>query len=130
MLCTDLFLVWCLTPFSTVLKLYRGGLCTYQCFLGVLLLVFRRIFFPSHWLLSHITIVETVDGQWGERTESCRNDYHKSSERILAKPGIEPTTSCSEVLYATPWGLACYMRKKGDAHKTIFSFFLYLLISF
>ena len=32
--------------------------------------------------------------QW-ERNESCLNHYHKSSERILAKPGIEPLTSCS-----------------------------------
>ena len=29
-----------------------------------------------------------------ERNESCRNDYHKSSERILAEAGIESATSC------------------------------------
>ena len=27
-----------------------------------------------------------------ERIESCRNDYHQSSGRILAKPEIEPAT--------------------------------------
>ena len=31
----------------------------------ILLTVLRTIFFPSHWLLSHITIVETMDS--GER---------------------------------------------------------------
>ena len=32
-----------------------------------------------------------------ERNESCGNDYHQSSETILAKPGIEPATSCSQI---------------------------------
>ena len=31
-----------------------------------------------------------------------RNDYHQSSERILAEPGIEPDT-CSQVRNATEW---------------------------
>ena len=51
--------MFCLTPFSTVFQLYSGGQCTYPCFPGVLLTI--TIFFPSHWLLSHITIVETTD---------------------------------------------------------------------
>ena len=29
------------------------------------------------------------------------NDYHQSSERILAEPEIEPTSSCSQVPYST-----------------------------
>ena len=28
---------WCLSPFSTVFLLYRGGQCTYPCFRGILL---------------------------------------------------------------------------------------------
>ena len=95
--------------------------CTYPCFPGVLSTIFfpshwllshitiaaasapihdfleyflpilRSIFFPSHWLLSHITIVENLDR---ERNESCRNNYHQSSDRILTESGIEPATSC------------------------------------
>ena len=40
-----------------------------------------------------------------ERNESCRNDYHQSSEGILAKPGMEPATSCSQVRKATNWAM-------------------------
>ena len=47
--------------------------------------VLRTMFFPSHWLLSHITTVERERGM-----KSCGNDYHQSAERILAEPGIEP----------------------------------------
>ena len=36
-----------------------------------------------------------------EGNEACRNDYHQSSERILAEPGIEPATSYSKVRNAT-----------------------------
>ena len=63
----DWLIVWCLTPFSTVLQLHRGGQYTYPCIPGVLLTdtSHRLIFFPSHWLLSHVTIIETTDS--GER---------------------------------------------------------------
>ena len=33
----DQLIVWCLTLFSTVFQLYRGGQCTYPCFPGALL---------------------------------------------------------------------------------------------
>ena len=36
--------------------------------------------------------------------EFCRSDHHLSEERILAELGIEPVTSCSQVLYVTDWG--------------------------
>ena len=36
------------------------------------------------------------NGQRWERNESGRYDYHQSSERILAEPGIEPATPCSQ----------------------------------
>ena len=65
-----------------------------DAFLEFLKPVLGTIFFLSHWLLSHKTIVEKMDS--GERKiESFRNDYHQSSERILGEPGIEPATSCS-----------------------------------
>ena len=57
---SDWLIVWCLTPFSTVFQLYHGGQCTYPCFVGVLLTSALTVFFPSHWLLSHLTIVETT----------------------------------------------------------------------
>ena len=41
------------------------------------------------------------NGQLSYKNESSCNDYHQSSERILAKPGIEPATSCSQAQYAT-----------------------------
>ena len=43
------------------------------------------------------------NGKLWEGNESCRNDYHQSSERILAKQGIEPATYCSKVQYAIDW---------------------------
>ena len=48
-------------PFSKVFKSYRGRQCTYPCFLEAFKPVLNTIFFPSHWLLSHTTIVETTD---------------------------------------------------------------------
>ena len=40
-------------------------------------------------------------GQRRERNESCLNDFHQSSERILAELGIEPATSYSLARYTT-----------------------------
>ena len=61
--------------------------------------VLHTIFVPSLWLLSYITIVETID-KW-ERNVSCGNDYHQSLDKMLAELEIEPKISCSQVLYAT-----------------------------
>ena len=75
--------------------------CTNQCIPGVLLtstphntsdLSKPLAAFPNHHFRNN--------GQWRERNESCRNDYHKSSKRILAEPGIEPAIPCSQVLEA------------------------------
>ena len=52
--------------------------------------VLSTIFFPNHWLLSHITIVKTMDS--GE-SETNHNSYHQYLERLLPKPGIEPPFS-------------------------------------
>ena len=79
-----------------------------DAFLEFLKPVLGTILFLSHWLLSQITIVKTMDS--GERKfESCRNDYHQSSERILGEPEIEPATSCSHVLPKEQWGTAPQM---------------------
>ena len=55
----------------------------------------------SAFLLNH----SWNNGQPWERNESCCNDYHQSSERIFAKPRIEPATSCSQVPNATDWAM-------------------------
>ena len=53
-------------PFSIVFQLFHGGQSPYPYFPVVLLTsTFCIIFSPSHWLLSHITIVKTMDS--GER---------------------------------------------------------------
>ena len=95
----DWLIVWCLTPFSTVFQLYRGGQCIYQCFPGVL-------FGTPHDILSKPLAAFPHNhcrnnGQRLDRNESCRKDYHQSAERILAEPGIEPATSCSQIRNAT-----------------------------
>ena len=44
-----------------IYDVHRGGQCTYPCFPGVLLSSNLHIILPNHWLLSHISIVETMD---------------------------------------------------------------------
>ena len=98
-----IYLLKCLKPFSTVFQIYRGGQCTFPCFSGVLLTSI------PHYTLSKPQAAFPLNhcrnnGQRLERNESCRNDYHQSSERILAEPWIEPATSCSQVRNATDYG--------------------------
>ena len=63
--------------------------------------VLRRIFFPSHWLLFHMTVVETMNT--GERLlNPVAMTIINPRKKILAGPEIEPMTSCSQALnYAT-----------------------------
>ena len=77
-------IVQCVTPFSTAFQLYRRGQCTYPCFCGVLLTSTPRNIlsmplaaFPNNYCRNN--------GQRWDRNESCRNDYHQSSERILVE---------------------------------------------
>ena len=79
-----------------------------DAFLEFLKPVLGTIFFLSHWLLSCITIVETM-GSGERKFESCRNYCHQSSERILGDPGIEPATTCSHVLLSQQRGSARQM---------------------
>ena len=79
---------------STFIFQVPSNNCLFTIFsniISVLLPVLRTILCSSHWLLSHITIVETKDSY----------ENHQSSERILTEPVIEPLTSCSQVHYAT-----------------------------
>ena len=57
------------------------------------------MFFQNHWLLSHITIVETMDN--GERRMNPVAMTIICPQKVnLAEPGIEPVT-CSQVRNAT-----------------------------
>ena len=69
------------------------------------------IFFSSHWLLSHITIVETIDS--GERgMNPAEMTIFNPQKKIFAEPRIEPATSGSQVWYATNWARHCGNRRK------------------
>ena len=59
------------------------------------------------------------NGQRWEKNESCRNDYHQSSERILAEPGIESATSCSQVRKATDWAMGLGISLKEVAYEEV-----------
>ena len=92
--------------FSSLFQFYRGGLCTYQCFHGIILTG------TSHNILSKPLAAFPLNhhrnnGLGWQRNESCCNDYYQSSEMIglLAEPGIEPATFCSQVLYGTDYVL-------------------------
>ena len=87
------FISWRLVYLSTLSRSSFSP--TYPRFPGVhLAAVLRTIFFPSHWLLSHITTVETTDS--GETAMNPvtmtiitpRKEYWPSL-------GIEPVTSYS-----------------------------------
>ena len=88
------------TIFNTIPVIYRQ--CTYPCFPGILLTSTpHNILSKPLAALSHNHCQN--NGQPWERNESCCNDYRQSLERILAKPGIKPATSCSQVRNATNW---------------------------
>ena len=53
--------VWCLKAVFNSIQLYHGDQFTYPCFIGVLLTSTPHNIFTSHWLFSHMTIVETMD---------------------------------------------------------------------
>ena len=93
-----------LTLLSTLFQLYRSGQSTYPCFPGFLLTS------TPHSILSKPLAAFQHNqcrnkGQRWERNESSRNDYHQSSERILAEPGSEPVTSCSQICNTTSWAM-------------------------
>ena len=95
-------IVGCIMSFSTIFQLYRGGQCTYPCFPGVLLTS------APHDILSkplaafqhNIIIVETTDS--GERgMNPVAMTIINPWKEYWPGPGIEPATSCSQVLFAT-----------------------------
>ena len=110
------------TPFSTVLQLYHCSLCTYSCCPGLLLTsTLHNILSKPLAAFPHNHCQNNAQ-RW-ERNESCCNDYHQSSERILAKLGIEPVSSCSQVRNATNWalGLGVFKDKIGGVLITLLS---------
>ena len=70
-----------------------------------------QLFFPSYWLLSNITIGKRMENV--ERgINPVATTINKSSERILAETGIEPATSCSQVLNTIDSGLGLGMKQR------------------
>ena len=61
--------------------------------------VLHTVFFASHWLLSCLTIVETMVS--GESGMDPTTMTIISPQNEIGRAGIEPATSCSQVLYAT-----------------------------
>ena len=115
---SDWLIVCSLMPFSTVFKLYCGASAPiYPCFPGVLLTS------TSHNILSKPLAACQHNHCWWERNESCRNDYHQSSERILAKPGIgrgsnqRPPVLKSAMLPTELWGLAQWLSESLHSFK-------------
>ena len=108
-----LLILWCLTPFSILFQLHRSGQCSYPCFPGVL--------FPSasHSILSKPLAAfrnnhRLNNGERWARSESCRNEDPHFRERMLTEPGIEPATSCSQVLHATDLAISTKKPNKGN----------------
>ena len=85
--------------FSTLFSCNAKTTSLIYAFLEFFLPVFCTIFFLSHWLLSQITIIKTMDRR--ERNESCCNGCHQSSDKMLDKPWIESLTYFYQVLFDT-----------------------------
>ena len=61
--------------------------------------ILPKILFPSQWLLSHITIFETMDiGKRG--MDHVAMTIINPRKEYWPSPGLEPETSCSQVLYS------------------------------
>ena len=101
---SDWLIVLCLVLFSTVFQLHHSGQCTYQCFPGVILTI-TVLNILSKLLAAFPDNHCQFNRQRWKRNESCNNDYHQSSERILAELGIELATFCSQVRNTTEWAM-------------------------
>ena len=104
--------------FSTVYQLCLGGQCTYPCFSRVLLTsTLHNI--PSKLLAAFPHNHCRNNRQGLARNESCRNDNHQSSERILAEPRIELATSFSQVHNATDWVMGLGIKNYENSSRCI-----------
>ena len=105
-----------LNAVSTLFQLYRGDQGTHPCIPTVLLTS------TPHNILSKPLAAfpqnhRRNNGQGWERNESCRNDYHQSSERILAEPKVQT----SDLLF---WSLRRHRPSyRGKAYQELFTWF-------
>ena len=71
----------------------------FHAFRGFFLPLLLSLFFPTHELLFHITIIETMNISERGMNLVELPIIIQSMERILAELVIKPATSCSQVLY-------------------------------
>ena len=103
--------------FSTLFQLHHRGQCTYTCCPQCLLPALHKILFSSHKLLSHITIDETtLSGERGMNPVTMIIINPRKEE--IAEKGIEPVTSCFQVLHAND--CATQPRGKGWVKQKLF----------
>ena len=74
-------------PCSCIMNI-RKDHDSYSCHISTII---RKILGTQ---VPHITIVETMDSGDQERIQSSCNDYHQSSEGMMAEPGIKPANFC------------------------------------
>ena len=82
--------------FSRLFHFYHIGQCTYPCFPGIFTSTPLNI--VSKPLAAFLHKCCRNNRQLWQRNESCSNDYHQSSERILAKPWDQ---TC-DLLFSSP----------------------------
>ena len=88
-----LIYIWCLTPFSTSSKLYRGGKCTYPWFPGVVFTSTPHVIF-SKPLAAFPRIDRLNNGQLRERNESFCN--------VLRRNISEAWDRTSDLVFSSP----------------------------
>ena len=94
------------SPIQTFLKFFNQLLCT--------------IFFPSHWLFSHITIVETTDSGERGRNPVAMTIINPRKEYWPSRGSNQrPHVHKSATLPTELWGLASRSDKKAKCISVI-----------
>ena len=91
------------------------GQCTIHAFLEFFQPVLSTIFFPSHWLLSLITIVETNDsGERGMNPVAMTIINPRKEFWLTLGSNQRPPVLKSAMLHTEPWGSASQQLNRMD----------------